>query len=94
MVRSSRLVLTLSWGRPPHLRELMLLPPVRLAASDCHRGGALRACAMLFAVVKAAVATGHCVYVPVGALWGAADIEKMALGGSLRGVTVKMVSRY
>lgn len=33
---------------------------------------------------------GHSIYVPSGALWGAQDIQKMSLLGSLQGLTISM----
>lgn len=39
---------------------------------------------------EAARATGFGLYVPVGALWGAQDIRKMADRGTLKGLTVTM----
>ena len=35
-------------------------------------------------------ATGHAVYLPVGALWGAEDIHKMAQRGSITGLKITM----
>jgi len=38
----------------------------------------------------AAIANGHGVYVPAGALWGGDDIQRMASTGSLRSLLVRM----
>ena len=39
---------------------------------------------------EASRATGYGLYIPVGALWGAQDIKKMADRGTLKGLTVTM----
>lgn len=41
-------------------------------------------------LTAAAIASGHALIIPSGALWGAADIQKMALTGSLADLSIAM----
>lgn len=65
------------------LQHADYMPASTTAFADAKIESALRAEAE-------GAATGHGMYIPSGALWGARDVQKMSQGGSLKGLCVTM----